>query len=212
MRNDWLDLFRHYGLVKLSDYAEHVESTLNHQLVEIDRYIDTFETVEEKEYYVDRIYDEIAAYSDDFPAIMRASLLISIYSYLEHELNKLCRFHNAEGFLIFKTKATGIARSKEFMKKELKMDFPDQTKEWNFICYVKEIRNCFAHAQGHIDMMSQGLQDKVRQAIKSLGKGLISEKESTKEIQLHEKFNEEFIKNAKKFLDYIYEEIKSPRH
>ncbi|MGN7404282.1 hypothetical protein [Bacillus safensis] len=56
MRNDWLDLFRHYGLVKLSDYAEHVESTLNHQLVEIDRYIDTFETVEEKEFYVDRIY------------------------------------------------------------------------------------------------------------------------------------------------------------
>lgn len=55
MRNDWLDLFRHYGLVKLSDYAEHVESTLNHQLDEIDRYIDTFETVEEKEFYVDRI-------------------------------------------------------------------------------------------------------------------------------------------------------------
>lgn len=212
VRNEWYKFFKHHGLDTLEDYADHVESTLDNELTKIDKYIETFKTEEEKEFHVDRIYDEIAAYRDEFPAIMRASLLISIYSYLEHELNKLCRFHNAEGFLIFKTKATGIARSKEFMKKELKMDFPDQTKEWNFICYVKEIRNCFAHAQGHIDMMSQGLQDKVRQAIKSLGKDLISEKESTKEIQLHEKFNEEFIKNAKKFLDYIYEEIKSPKH
>lgn len=225
MRNNWFDLFRHYSLEKLNDYAEHVESTLHHELVEIDKYIDKFETEEEKEFYVDRIYDDIAAYRDEFPTIMRYSLLISIYSHLEHELNKLCRYYNREGFMNYKTNENGITRSKQFIKNELNMNFPDRTKEWTFICNVKKIRNCLVHAQGYIDEMKDenksetnshlkrksGESDtKVSKAINALGKDLVSVIKGTNKIELHENFNKEFIKHVKTFLDNLYEINESP--
>ncbi|MCI9883878.1 hypothetical protein MHI58_06905 [Bacillus sp. FSL K6-2869] len=226
MRNNWFDFFRHYGLEKLNDYAEHIENTFNHELVEIDKYIDKFETEEEKEFHVDRIYDDIATYRDEFPKIMRYSLLISIYSHLEHELNKLCRYYNKEGFKKYKTQENGIKRSQEFIKNELNMNFPDRSKEWTFICNVKEIRNCLVHAQGYIDEMkdkndksetndhlkkkSGKSETKVGKAINALGKDLVSVIKGTNQIELHENFNKEFIKHVKTFLDNLDEINQSP--
>ncbi|WP_338712533.1 hypothetical protein WAA16_08265 [Bacillus pumilus] len=202
MRNEWYKFFRHHGLDTLEDYADHVESTLVNELTKIDKYIETFETEEEKEFHVDRIYDEIAAYRDEFPEVMRTSLLISIFTYLEHELNNRCRSINKDEFKKYQTGDKGIERAKKFLK-ENSIDFPHQTKEWNFICDVREIRNCFAHSQGHINEMSDKSQIKIRTAIKSLGKDLISETEATEEIQLHKNFNKKFIKNVKDFLDIL---------
>ncbi|MBR0581005.1 hypothetical protein [Bacillus altitudinis] len=228
MRNKWFGLFRHSDLEKLENYEDHVESTLSHELMTIGKNVDAL-SEEQKEYYVDMIYDEISDYRDDFPAIMRYSLLISIYTYLEHELNKFCQHYNAKGFKEYDRKEKGIKRAKGFIKKELNMNFPDRTKEWNFICNVSEIRNCLVHAQGYIDEMkdksetddktenkdhikkkSDKEETKVSKAINALGKDLVSVIEGANKIKLHENFNKEFIKHVKTFLDNLDEINESP--
>lgn len=188
-------------------YIDHVESTIREELLKLKIEIDKYEG-EEQELYVDHIYDDIATYRDDFPAIMRSSLLISIYTFLEHELNRFCRYHNADGFKNYKSKDRGIERAQRFIKDELNMEFPDQTKGWHFIYSVREIRNCFAHAHGHVDEMTN--PDKIRNAIDLLGKNLVSESGGTiRKIKLEEKFNKEFIKYVTEFLEDLYE-LKSP--
>ncbi|MBU8968023.1 hypothetical protein KSS88_04160 [Bacillus altitudinis] len=191
-----------------SKYIDHVESTITEEFLKLKNQIDQYEG-DEQELYVDYMYDEIVTYRDDFPAIMRSSILISIYTYLEHELNRFCRYHNADGFKNYDSRDRGIERAKNFIKDELNMKFPDQTKSWQFINSVREIRNSFAHANGYIDQVSNPI--KLRNVIDLLGKDLVSESSGTiRKIKLEETFNKEFIKHVTEFLDNLYELISPP--
>lgn len=194
-------------LEAFSKYIDHVEGTITQEFLNLKSQIDQYEAVEQ-ELDADYMYDEILTYRDDFPGIMRSSLLICIYTFLEHELNRFCLYHNADGFKN-NNSDKGIERAKKFIKKELNIKFPDQTKSWQFIINVREIRNCFAHANGYIDQVTNPI--KLRNVIDLLGKDLVSESSGTiRKIKLEEKFNKEFIKHVTEFLEDLYELISPP--
>jgi len=47
-------------------------------------------------------------------------------------------------------KGTGIIRSKQYLEKVVRMDFPDKGPAWQGIVKVRDLRNCVVHDDGYI--------------------------------------------------------------
>lgn len=80
--------------------------------------------------------------------LMRMSLFLSLYAFLEVILKELCRFEQVErGISKSLTDLQGgvIDRAKTYLKKEIGVDFPGKSKEWNEIKDYQKLRNHLAH-------------------------------------------------------------------
>jgi hypothetical protein len=96
--------------------------------------------------------DDVAQVKERFPAILRGSVLLSLYSQFEHFLDRMCDQFATER-RVPKAKEShpkdkGILRSQKYLKKMIGLQFPDQTEAWKRLKYVGKIRNRFAHAGG----------------------------------------------------------------
>jgi hypothetical protein len=83
-----------------------------------------------------------------FPNLQRRSTLIILFSFLEHQLNQLCKlFANAQQLKIVHTdlKGTGIDRSRDYLKKVICLPINDNSSLWQEIKKIQEIRNVVAH-------------------------------------------------------------------
>lgn len=89
-----------------------------------------------------------------FPSIVWASILLTIYSLLEHTLDNFCDLVQQEKSLLLSTKDLkdrGIKRSEKYLSKVAEVSFPSKLKEWRTIQEANTIRNCLAHASGLLD-------------------------------------------------------------
>jgi len=94
------------------------------------------------------------AYSIQFPNILRSSLLISVYSFLENQLTRLCKELQAKMNLSVKygsLSGKGIEKAKVYLSDVVNLDFPSNSQEWQKIKDYQNIRNCFAHSEGIIN-------------------------------------------------------------
>lgn len=145
--------FRFFVLGQLEmfeGYAQYIESILGRELYEFEESMKELSD-DEKEEFVNWHYDEIAQYRDDFPMIMRNSLFISVYSFLEEKVIDLCNQPDETSIKLDDLQGNGIKRASLFIKKVKKDDFPDDTKEWHFINNANQIRNCIVHCGGDIE-------------------------------------------------------------
>lgn len=96
-------------------------------------------------------------YSHELPLILNHSLLISLFSFFENQLNLICRnFQKISGVTISVTdiKGSGIKRAQTYLKKVIQIDFPDSTEEWMKIKRCIPIRNCIVHCGGNVEQSS----------------------------------------------------------
>jgi hypothetical protein len=80
------------------------------------------------------------------------SLFIAIYSRFEIYLSNLCNALRESESLQLKPKSLhgkGIQRSQEYLKKVACLNFPDNTKEWQVINLLSDIRNKLVHDPEH---------------------------------------------------------------
>ncbi|WP_307892580.1 hypothetical protein [Bacillus swezeyi] len=185
-------------LQTFEEYAEYIESSLRSELYKFDEAFRE-ESDEDKEEFIHFHYDEMAQFRDNFPAIMRNSLFISVYSFLEEKIIELCNQPDETGIKLDDLQGNGIQRASLFIKKVMKKDFPDDTKEWHFIMNANQIRNCIVHCGGDIDKTKS--PTKVRNAVNEL-KNVTESRHSS--IVLNEEFCLEFIKVVEKFLRKLY--------
>ncbi|MED1820995.1 hypothetical protein P4V11_19125 [Bacillus subtilis] len=193
--------FRFFVLGKLQmfkDYAEYIEDTLGSELNRFDESMKELSD-DEKEAFVDWHYDQIAQYRDDFPIIMRNSLFISVYSFLEEKVIDLCNQPDETSIKLDDLQGNGIKRASLFIKKVKKDDFPEDTKEWHFIQNINHIRNCIVHCGGDIEKAKN--PNKIRNAVNELGN--VTEGSHNK-IFLNKDFCIEFINVVEKFLRDLY--------
>ncbi|WP_248925535.1 hypothetical protein [Paenibacillus hamazuiensis] len=86
-----------------------------------------------------------------YPPILRKSLFISIYSYLEVELNNLCNKIKENKNLTLSVKdikGAGIERAAVYLSKVVHIESPFQTSLWREIKSLNDIRNFFVHDNG----------------------------------------------------------------
>lgn len=185
-------LFQH-ELNELGEYIETIEGALNKKFKEFgDSISRTMASMSEyqKSEYMEWVSDDAFRLADQFPSMVRKTSFVFLYGLFEHTLLNLCRHVKKYGK--FKEKVTGgsdkgITAAKVFLKTVAKVKFPDQSREWNDITMMAEIRNLLAHRQGRV----KGDPSKALLAYMKKQKGLI-ELTGANEI----KFNEGYCQNA----------------
>ncbi len=180
------------------EYAQYIESSLENKINEFE---DSVKEVDEEEIddFVEFYSDELSQFGEEFPAIMRNSLFISIYSFLEEKVIDLCEQPDEAGIKLDELQGNGIKRASLFIKKVKKDDFPEDTKEWHFIQNANQIRNCIVHCGGNIDKAKK--PKKITNAVNELENVSLSRHDR---IILNEKFCFEFINVVEKFLCDLY--------
>ncbi|MGM0747101.1 MAG: hypothetical protein ACQEUS_04385 [Bacillota bacterium] len=185
-------------LETFKEYAKYIEQSLGREIYDFEESMKELSD-EEKEEFVEYHYDEIAQFRDDFPSIMRNSLFISVYSFLEEKIIDLCGQPDETSIKLEDLQGNGINRASLFIKKIKKEVFPDDTKEWHFITNANHIRNCIVHCGGDVEKAKN--PKRVRHAIQELKHAFESRHHK---IILSEEFCLEFISVVERFLCDLY--------
>ncbi|MCY9339031.1 hypothetical protein MOF28_11805 [Bacillus haynesii] len=188
-----------HQLDTFKEYAEYIEYSMTKKL---DEFNTSFKELDENDLdvFADLYYDEMIQYRDHFPAIMRKSLFISIYSFLEDKVVEYCTSNDNETCIkLNDLKGQGIPRAALFIKKVLRKSFPDQSKEWNYIKKAGLIRNCIVHCQGDIDKTNNKIQ--VIEAVNELQNVSLNH---INFVVLNKEFCFEFIKTVENFLRDLF--------
>jgi hypothetical protein len=86
-----------------------------------------------------------------FPSIVRSSMFLTCYSLLESRLDQFCRQAGQEmgtHLTLQDMRGKGIVRAQRFLKKAVRLQFPDDMKQWQDILTYSIIRNALVHANG----------------------------------------------------------------
>ena len=89
---------------------------------------------------------------ENYPQLLFKSLFMAVYSHFERYLIDLCNAVRESESLSLKPKDLGdkgIRRSQAYLKKVAGLNFPANTKEWQVIKLVTEIRNKLVHNPEH---------------------------------------------------------------
>jgi hypothetical protein len=93
--------------------------------------------------------------STEFPNTLRRSAFISLWSFFENSLNKLCEVYEYRlnlGINFKDMNENGIDRAKLYLKKVVKLDFPSSPKSnWVEIKKLRDIRNCIVHKYSELN-------------------------------------------------------------
>lgn len=106
------------------------------------------------------------------------SFIITIFAFLEHKLNEICRILSIKNKFKITLKdinGRGIYRAKTFMEKICNLDLPGKNL-WQKLKKINEIRNCLIHSNAEINKNNEELISYT----KKLGKIKIEENCTTK--------------------------------
>ena len=154
-----------FGLNTYTDYWTNLCTLLERELADFNSRVEReAATMEEDEKY--RFYDSISEshwnLSKKFPEILRNTFFISCFSFLETELNDLCK----KSFSGFKKKWGKDANRnpkpitviyKECFENVLSPGFP--TQSWNDIIFYNLIRNILVHNEGILKKSNMHYQE-----------------------------------------------------
>lgn len=143
------------------------------EIEELQEYIQNFErwfeneSIRLKRMYKEKIkkYSKLDPFEEDFFAeeyekikrfwrYFRYSVIVLIFSILEHLLEKICNIvKHFKGLSLNPNdlKGQGIERAKNFIRKACKIPFPSDSSEWKFIQDLLKVRNCIVHTNGKVD-------------------------------------------------------------
>lgn len=153
----WFEQWIHINLDTLSEYVVLVEELLGNKFKSLTSWIEkeaSKEVGEQQEDLYEFYADDYNQLSNMFPSILRSSLFITLYSFLENQLIFLCeRLHRQHGYPIklADLRGEGIVRAQSYLKKVVNIDFPDQTSSWDDIVSYNRIRSFIIHNGGQLD-------------------------------------------------------------
>lgn len=111
-------------------------------------------------------------FEEYFPSLQRRSALLTIWAFLEHELNALCSLYQSErGFqLTFSDlSGKGIDRSAAYLEKVAGLHGIKSSPEWNDLKTIQNIRNLLAHNDGRLQDHQGKPKDAIVRDMKKLG-------------------------------------------
>ena len=146
--NDWLEEFR--------QYTQEIESKFDADKDELARrYSDSVNglSAEEVNEVNDYFSDDYYTIEEIHVGLFRKSTLVSIYSFLENAVNRLCRNlarKNSYSFALNDLKGEGIVRARNYLEKSAGADFNLLNGEWSKLLKLNKVRNCIVHCEGDV--------------------------------------------------------------
>lgn len=134
------------GIAGYEAHAEQVVSDEEHG-PEGGNIVEVYKGLDDRGWHLPEIFNVY------FPNLQRRSALITLYSFFEHEIDKLCdrlqkqeklraRFADMAG--------TGIKRSASYLEKVVGIDAGQGSPTWGAIKEIQQIRNLVVHADGRL--------------------------------------------------------------
>jgi hypothetical protein len=144
----------------ISDFKTNAELVVVEPGYEDDRgrVITVHKGLDDETWHLESVFDEY------FPSLQRRSALITIYSFFEFELDKLCsRVKTHENFKLDVSDlgGKGILRSTTYLLKVAQLDGIRASAELNEIRNIQSIRNLLVHADGKLRWNGDGGAAKV---------------------------------------------------
>ena len=157
----------------------------------------------ELEYMLDEQFSEEHYIIENlFLKTFRHSMIVSIYSLIEINLNFLCRYlcrSKKLALALEEIRGDGIERAKVYLAKVCDVSFPE-SNEWNEIIKLNKIRNCIVHAQG--DTEGANSPDKIKKIVKNT-KGVMLE--SDRFIRIEGRYIDTILSKTNKFFATVYQ-------
>lgn len=204
-----LERFFDHELNELQQYVDTIEGALKQRYYEFEDDIERRTekmSEEQKNDYLELLTDDAFQLIDRFPSMVRKTAFVFLYGLLEHTLLHLCGHVKKYGK--FKVSATdrgqhkGITAAQTYLKDVAKVKFPDQSREWNEIKHMADIRNRLVHNQGRVpNMPTTALIQYVKKK-----KGLI-ELKGIYEIKFNAGYCEDAIEVIRKFFAKVLKEV-----
>jgi len=94
-----------------------------------------------------------AVFEEHFPNLQRRSALITVYSYFEHELHKLCiLFQHQKRLKLTPTdlRGKGFEQSADYLQKVVGLTIDKKSSEWQSFKKIRAIRNMIVHRDGRL--------------------------------------------------------------
>jgi hypothetical protein len=94
---------------------------------------------------------EISNFDIEYPVFLRYSIFSTIYSYFEHSLSKICsqmQFNLQISLKKEDLRGNGINQSRDYLKKVIEIEFPDDSPLWQEIQNYRNLRNNIIHNKG----------------------------------------------------------------
>jgi hypothetical protein len=101
----------------------------------------------------ERSWDLKEIFEEYFPNLQRRSALLTVWGFVEHELDKLCTLYQSEkGFVLAFSDLSGkgIDRSTTYLEKVAGLHGLKASREWDDLKVVQRIRNVIAHDDGKL--------------------------------------------------------------
>ena len=138
-----------------------------------------------------------------FPSLQRSSALAAIYGAFENNLNRLCdlvksavnadlRFQDLNG--------NGVERARNYLIKVGGLDLSTGGHEWSVITNIREVRNCFVHADGIIKEGDKKITAYTKETMLLILRG--------KKLELQEGFLEDVVAALLRYCEVLASAIK----
>jgi len=151
--------------VSIQEYFNKKETLVldEHQEIDSAKNIDVYQGLDGKAWDLEGVFKEY------FPNLQRRSAFLSLYGFLEHELDKLCMLYKKSYSLNIDfrdLKDLGIERSVKYLSIVAALPIDKGNYKWGRVKSIQKIRNIIVHNDGKlIDL--DGNQRKVEQQIVS---------------------------------------------
>ena len=117
-------------------------------------------------------WDLDSIFEEHFPSLQRRSALLTVWGFLEHELDKLCSLYQSEkGFKLAVSDLSekGIDRSTNYLEKVAGLNGLKASPEWNNLKTLQRIRNLIAHEEGKLRDRNGKPRDRILKDMKDFG-------------------------------------------
>lgn len=107
-----------------------------------------------------------------FPALQRRSAFLTLWGFLEHELDKLCSLYQSEKsftLVVSDLAGKGIDRSIAYLEKLAGLKELKASPEWNELKSVQRIRNVIAHDGGKLIDRQNKPKEEILSCMKNVG-------------------------------------------
>lgn len=92
-------------------------------------------------------------FGEYFPSLQRRSAFLTVWTFLEHQLDQLCLFFQSEksfGLSFMDLSGKGIDRSTSYLEKVAGLKNLKASQEWDALKTLQRIRNVVAHDDGKL--------------------------------------------------------------
>ncbi len=180
--NDWYEHHAYISTDLLKGYIKDVEFQINSSIENFEKNKEDIVLSEHPEYGYAEIltfhhgienqtWDLDAIFKEKFPSMQRSSSLISLFGFLENELDKLCALVQVTSKNPVELKdiiGKGIERSTKYLIKVGKLDNIKQNDSWRKIKEIQKIRNLVVHNDGKLtDLNGEIKKDETRIVLES---------------------------------------------